>query len=291
MNSKNDCTFDNGLTSIGKTRVIGDRNLVNKNYLSYKETEIFFNFNDNVIDNIFNILIVGSSDIENPYFGGFFFFSGKFPDQYPFFPPKLVAKTQGSCIRFHPNFYINGKCCLSILGTWAGPPWTSCQNIGSLSHTIKSLFIKHPITQEPGWEDKGLTDESIIYSRIIEYSTLEIAVIGMITNPPQNLEYFVPIMKGIFLNNYDKYITKLDNLMSYDLKTEHSKLFNLKVTYNIKYLKNKYIDLYKKLNKKKSPNKSANELEINTIQISENDGCKWTVKETKTGNRWYKYKQ
>ena len=40
MNSKNDCTFDNGLTSIGKTRVIGDRNLVNKNYLSYKETNI-----------------------------------------------------------------------------------------------------------------------------------------------------------------------------------------------------------------------------------------------------------
>ena len=49
----------------------------------------------------------------------------RFPPAYPCDCPKveLVTTGQGS-VGFNPNLYANGKVCLSILGTWAGPSWS-----------------------------------------------------------------------------------------------------------------------------------------------------------------------
>jgi ubiquitin-conjugating enzyme E2 Z len=47
------------------------------------------------------------------------------PNDYPVKPPK-VTFVQHTGERIHPNLYVEGKVCLSILGTWTGPPWYAC---------------------------------------------------------------------------------------------------------------------------------------------------------------------
>ena len=75
-------------------------------------------------------MIIGPQD--TPYEHGFFFFKFIFPDNYPLNPPKVVYMTNDGKTRFHPNLYRNGKTCLSILNTWKGESWTSCQTIRSI---------------------------------------------------------------------------------------------------------------------------------------------------------------
>uniref|UniRef100_A0A8D2PLN7 Ubiquitin-conjugating enzyme E2 Z n=1 Tax=Zosterops lateralis melanops TaxID=1220523 RepID=A0A8D2PLN7_ZOSLA len=57
--------------------------------------------------------------------GGFFLFLFRCPPDYPIHPPRVKLITTGNnSVRFNPNFYRNGKVCLSILGTgqdWSGP--------------------------------------------------------------------------------------------------------------------------------------------------------------------------
>ena len=236
-------TYDNSLTPIAKTRILSDRNIVNKDSKGYAESGIYFDFDKDMLNNQFRILTIGSNDLDNPYFGGFFMFSGKFPDQYPFFPPHILAKTQGKNTRFHPNYYTNGKCCLSILGTWSGPPWTSCQNLGTVSQALKSLFIDNPITQEPGWESYDIKNiKAKSYSAVIEYRTLEIAVLQMLETPPSGFESFLngtsvitlgspwyKDLKGII--HADKN-TKLSNALKKLINNKDPQLYEIKNNLN-----------------------------------------------------------
>lgn len=60
-------------------------------------------------------LITGPFD--TPYEGGFFLFVFRCPPDYPIHPPRVKLMTTGNnTVRFNPNFYRNGKVCLSILG-------------------------------------------------------------------------------------------------------------------------------------------------------------------------------
>lgn len=60
-------------------------------------------------------LITGPFD--TPYEGGFFLFLFRCPPDYPIHPPRVKLITTGfNTVRFNPNFYRNGKVCLSILG-------------------------------------------------------------------------------------------------------------------------------------------------------------------------------
>jgi len=306
-------TYTNTLSPIAQTRVCSDRNIVLQDKIGYGESGIYFHFNE-VIDNKFKLLILGSDEISNPYFGGFFMFSGLLPDQYPFYPPHILAKTQGEGTRFHPNYYVSGKCCLSILGTWSGPPWTSCQNIGSVSQALKSLFIENPITQEPGFE-KCIDNRSYNYSKVVEYRTLKIAVLGMLDKPPNDFDVFIPVMEQIFLKLYPTYIEKLDNLMEYDNKVFTSPIYNhnnsMKQRYNIVELKELFEDKYSELsnkynillnvneptlstntqkcNKRKCPNEPSKNYEVGYQKLSENDNNMWIVKENKNNvKRWVK---
>lgn len=262
-------TYSNTLSPIARTRVTADRNLVLKDKIGYESSDIHFNFRKDKIDNLFRILMIGSQEIQNPYFGGFFMFQGKFPDQYPFFPPHVLAKTQGENTRFHPNYYVNGKCCLSILGTWSGPPWTSCQNLGTVAQSLKMLYIDNPITQEPSWE-KCTDDRAKTYQRIISYRTLEVAVINMLNKPPNNFENFLPIMEENFVKLYPKYIEKIEKMKHLHGKTEKSPIYGMSVTYDIKALelkfKNKYKDLFPKYNTK-TQDKTNDEIIVNDSNI------------------------
>ena len=61
-------------------------------------------------------MIIGPDD--TPYEGGFFYFHIVLPKNFPMEPPSVKFLTQGNNVRFNPNLYINGKVCLSVIGTW-----------------------------------------------------------------------------------------------------------------------------------------------------------------------------
>ena len=86
-------------------------------------------------------LIIGPQD--TPYEDGYFFFSVKFPDNYPESAPKVQLKTIDGKIRLNPNLYSCGKVCLSILGTWSGPGWTSAQTLTSVLLSIQTCLQRH----------------------------------------------------------------------------------------------------------------------------------------------------
>ena len=80
------------------------------------------------------VLIIGPKD--TPYEKGAYFFDIKFAPDHPFKSPVAKFLTSDNKVRFNPNLYINGKVCLSILGTWSGPSWTPLIRMETLFLTI-----------------------------------------------------------------------------------------------------------------------------------------------------------
>lgn len=149
-------------------------------------------------------LIIGPSD--TPYFGGNYFFEFIYPNDYPHTPPKVTYCTNGNNIRFNPNLYTCGKVCISLLNTWRGEQWTSCQTISTVLLTLCTLLCKNPLLNEPG-VNKGHYDMND-YDEIIQFSNLDIAVCDIIAKKNSVFlhffEIFYPFVKENFNKNYDK---------------------------------------------------------------------------------------
>ena len=149
-------------------------------------------------------LIIGPSD--TPYFGGNYFFEFNYPNDYPHSPPKVKYCTNGNNVRFNPNLYVCGKVCVSLLNTWRGDQWTSCQSISTVLLTLCTLLCKDPLLNEPG-VNKGHQDMKS-YDEIIEYSNISISVCDIIEKKEgvymSFFDNFYPFVKENFLKNYDK---------------------------------------------------------------------------------------
>jgi ubiquitin-conjugating enzyme E2 Z len=148
-------------------------------------------------------LIIGPS--ETPYFGGNYFFELNYPTDYPHSPPSVKYCTNGNEIRFNPNLYKCGKVCVSLLNTWRGDQWTSCQTIATVLLTLCTLLCKDPLFNEPG-VTKGHRDIKP-YNEIIEYSNIDIAICD-IMNKKEGVylpffENFYPFVKENFEKNYN----------------------------------------------------------------------------------------
>lgn len=155
---------------------------------------------------VIHALIIGSFD--TPYEGGFFYFVLRCPGNYPMQPPWVKNMTTGAgTVRFNPNLYKNGKICLSILGTWPGPPWSPANSLGSCLMSIQSLLGEKPYHNEPGYEKETSRGDSQRYNECIQHETLRVAVCGMVDNeysiqmPPS----LVQVMEKTFLEFYDAY--------------------------------------------------------------------------------------
>jgi len=123
-----------------------------------------------------NCLIFGPDD--TPYADCPLFFSVEIPSDYPFSSPTVLISSSDGVTRFHPNLYVGGKVCLSILGTYSGPSWASTLNIGSVFKSIISLLDKNPIVNEPGWEKYTLETHPMAkdYAEWVEYKLLKMIV-------------------------------------------------------------------------------------------------------------------
>lgn len=185
--------------------------------------------------------IIGPED--TPYENGFYFYEFVFPNNYPYSPPKAKFFSTDGYTRMHPNFYTCGKVCVSILGTWSGPGWTSGQSISSVLLTLRSLMIKNPLWQEPGFYGKKDTVNSN-YNTLIKYENIRIGIYNMLQNTPRGFESFRPIMWHHFISKYDKIVKNIDKLKKYNNTCIHSpKIFKFSKNINLDELKTKLLGL------------------------------------------------
>lgn len=197
-------------------------------------------------------LIIGPKD--TPYEDGFYFFSLEFPESYPFNNPSAKFETINQQIRFNPNLYEGGKVCLSILGTWSGPKWSSVQTLKSVLLSIQSLMNENPIINEPGWENYKKDDpKSIKYNEYITFHNYEFAILHILENE-DFFPYFNDIIQKYFVDNFERLKSKLESKIHLDGNIMQTFIWSKSVKLDYTSLLVKYQDLYNKLKDKKFDN-------------------------------------
>ncbi|TNN07265.1 Ubiquitin-conjugating enzyme E2 Z isoform 2 [Schistosoma japonicum] len=145
-------------------------------------------------------LITGPFD--TPYEGGFFLFLIRCPPEYPLTPPKVKLMTTGNgTVRFNPNFYSNGKVCLSVLGTWQGPEWTPAQSLSSVLISIQSLMNDKPYFNEPGFNIERNPGDAQQYNAIITHETIRCAVCDVL----EGRTIFPPDLYAVVESSFEDY--------------------------------------------------------------------------------------
>ena len=182
-------------------------------------------------------MVFGPDDTIYRYGGYCFEFN--FPTNYPFSPPKLKYITNDNVTRFHPNLYRNGKVCISILNTWKGEQWTSCQSIKSILLMLVTLLHNKSLLNEPGIKETNISFK--VYHNIITYKNLEIAILRNLKKDKQHLmgkcSCFTPIYIQYIKKNKSKILEYINNLKEKNKeKTElRARIYNMSclVDYNL----------------------------------------------------------
>lgn len=252
--SNNSATYTNHPSRVAKSRIRIDANeiMTQDEGLKFRKG-IYYHFNvDDTIDTHYKMLIIGPED--SPYVGGFYLFNGQFPDQYPFYPMTMKTMTQGGNVRKHPNLYTSGKCCFSFLGTWSGPPWTSCQNPDSVGISMRSVLTNNPITNEPGWEKRN-DDKTKTYENMIKYFNIRYAVCDVLSKinsgsePYDSFVYFKDRINTHFVHNYENqhYQNLIKTIKAYNGKNISSPVYGFSLVFEIDKVKKDLDNLYKKI--------------------------------------------
>lgn len=165
------------------------------------DSNIYIEFNESNIFKAYAI-IFGPSD--TLYQGSVLFFEIDFPINYPFSPLKIKYINNGNNTRIHPNIYVNGKVCLSILGTWSGPKWTSIMDVSSVLLSIKSLLDNEPLHNEPGYTNKNIKKNielSKSYNEVILHNCVYYLYYRNSKYIPENFRFFEKLIDTHFIQN------------------------------------------------------------------------------------------
>jgi ubiquitin-protein ligase len=214
-------------------RLLNDIKQIIKNPLN--ENGIYYIHDDSDILKGY-ALILGPSD--TPYFGGNYFFEFKFPHDYPHSPPKVTYCTNGNGIRFNPNLYKCGKVCVSLLNTWSGEQWTSCQTISTVLLTLCTLLCKDPLLNEPGVNKYHSEFDN--YTKIIEFSNIDIAVCDIINKKEGIYHPFFDSFYHIVKENFHKNYETLMNFINKKIQENTSRVIKggfYQMNVNIDYIK------------------------------------------------------
>ena len=194
-------------------------------------------------------LIIGPQG--TPYENGFYLFDIKYPSNYPYSPPKLIYRTNDGVTRFNPNLYKCGKVCLSVLNTWRGEQWSSCQTISSILLVLCTVLNDTPFLNEPGISKNHVDYDN--YNSILKFKNIEVAIINMLTNEDIVIPFseFTTAMKKHFLTNYDKIISIVDKEIEQqtinnkpDANIINTSVYQMNVRINYKELKKKLIKCF-----------------------------------------------
>ena len=181
------------------------------------DSDIYIEFDESNILKAYAV-IFGPSD--SLYQGSVLFFEIDFPTNYPFNPLKIKYINNGNNIRIHPNIYVNGKVCLSIIGTWSGPKWTSIMDVSSVLLSIKSLLDNSPLHHEPGYSNKTIKKNielSKIYNEVILHNSVYYLYNRNSKYIPKNFNIF----KNLIQDKYNQNKLYIDSIIdkNIDIKT------------------------------------------------------------------------
>ena len=221
---------------------------------------IYVIFNEQDITEAY-AMIIGPKD--SCYEDGLLYFKINFPCNYPHAPPKVQYISRGG-IRIHPNLYRGrrqedylGKVCLSLLGTWAGPGWTSIMDITSILMTIQSLLTNDPLTKEPGYTSSvGELNDN--YNACVEYETLRTLILHNSLDIPNGLEEFKPFVDEHLQKNYQNILHRYTALAETNNDKNISiSVYGINIQLNYQQLLQRYTndirELVAKFDIKKSP--------------------------------------
>ena len=139
-----------------------------------KQQGIWYSMDDSNMTKGF-ALLKGPED--TPYDGCLLMFYIQFPTDYPFSPPKVLFQTSDGRTRFHPNLYVEGKVCLSILGTFPGPSWSGTQSLNSVLLSILGLLDNNPLAHEPAYTNGTLLDaRHRDYADFVEHQMIRLMI-------------------------------------------------------------------------------------------------------------------
>jgi ubiquitin-protein ligase len=173
-----------------------------------RKNRIFYWFNEADVKKG-RALIIGPEG--TPYADCPLIFDVQLPADYPLSSPRVNFVTSDGSTRFHPNLYVTGKVCLSILGTWKGPAWTAAITLSKMLLTIQSLLEENPIVNEPTYETVKLTDPraanytAFIESRLLSLSFRDLLRLKRGACPPVWEEF-----KDVLCELQDELLSKLN---------------------------------------------------------------------------------
>ena len=207
-------------------------------------------------ENIFHLHILFIGPKETPYENGVFVFEFFFNENtHPHTPPRVIFHQGYTRTRIHPNFYTDGKVCLSILNTWAGPCWSSCQNVISIIRIIQTLFDKNPLQFEPGYQKNytplhkdfsiHVTYENIKNNYLIASRALSLGSQGqqhqtMIGN---KFLLFKAILTEHIRDTYEETLKNIENIKEFENYHIDLRTYNIAKTLQVHDLKTKYSSL------------------------------------------------
>lgn len=138
---------------------------------------------------LLSVMICGPA--KTPYENGLFLFDIQLSPDYPRSPP-LVHYISYSSERLNPNLYVEGKVCVSLLGTWMGrgtEVWGPKSTLLQLIVSIQGLIlVSEPYYNEAGYEKQTDTQQGYENSRT--YNELVIlklvqSMTEMLLSPPE----------------------------------------------------------------------------------------------------------
>jgi ubiquitin-protein ligase len=176
--------------------------------------EIYIDFDESDMRTVY-ALVMGPED--TPYQHGFFLFTITLPENYPFNHPSAKFLTTKSGVRFHPNYYEDGKICLSILGTWGQLSWTPSQTLSAVLISFQSIMTTNPVINEPGYESTDPESEKgQAYSKYVEYHVMSYAFFDIGKNY-KNLKWIRPAfhetIERIYQSKKEKMLSRVKELV------------------------------------------------------------------------------
>ena len=207
-------------------RIAKDIHEITKNNLE-KEGIFFIHSEKNIFEGI--TLIMGPEN--TPYEFGIYCFKIIFPNNYPINPPKVIFLSNDSFnTRYNPNFYRDGKVCISLLNTWKGESWTSCCTLKSILLVLQSVMNSQPLLNEPGVQLEKNFNDIKIYSDIISYRNLSFNLINFIKIlEPNTFSIEIPgeIIQKIkfYIKNNKKNILSKINFLLKEFENEYKVKF------------------------------------------------------------------
>lgn len=150
-----------------------------------------------------------------PYEDGLFLFDLKLPANYPHSPP--LCHYHSFCReRLNPNLYVDGKVCVSLLGTWDGKGtevWSpKSSNLLQLFVSIQGLIlVAEPYYNEAGFEQQLGCPQASENSRVYNEKVILKVLQSMQAILVSQQEIFKEEIELHFAKNVARYVARLES--------------------------------------------------------------------------------